>query len=320
MTIPKTAYRFRAAGTEIEGGCNLSQDTFGVCCVQTLVCPRDQGCKIPCAFAATEDRGVDVQFPWEDHPRRFHDRVLELGPFFVDKSLVSRSDFARFMSATGYSPRDAYNFLVGWRKNSSGLMPAAGEEQEPVVWVSLAEARAFCTWAGKRLPHTYEWQLAAQGTDGRLFPWGNTLDESGQRHPLPSQNRSVPKLPPRGSYSPAGDSVFGVADLVGTVWQYTDEFNDEHTRTVLLKGSSLYAPMLSADFPALRQVGNWYFPQSPQVDRHGRMMLMDDTYERAATLGFRCVADHPETPAAPFHFRDLGTAAAGSESAALLFA
>mmetsp|Transcript_125308 Transcript_125308/g.304276 ORF Transcript_125308/g.304276 Transcript_125308/m.304276 type:complete len:91 (+) Transcript_125308:421-693(+) len=76
-------------------------------------------------------------------------------------------------------------------------------------------------------------------------------------------------------------------------------------RTVLLKGSSLYTPMLSSDFPALTQVGNWYFPKALEVDRHGRMMLMDDPYERAATLGFRCAADHAEGLPGPHHVRDL---------------
>mmetsp|Transcript_99566 Transcript_99566/g.264629 ORF Transcript_99566/g.264629 Transcript_99566/m.264629 type:complete len:147 (-) Transcript_99566:55-495(-) len=102
-----------------------------------------------------------------------------------------------------------------------------------------------------------------------------------------------------------GDSVYGVADLVGYVWQYTDEFRDEHTRTVLLKGSSVYTPMLSGNFPALPQSENWYFPKALELDRHGRMMLMDDSYERAATLGFRCVADHEDGLPGPHHYRDL---------------
>jgi len=103
--------------------------------------------------------------------------------------------------------------------------------------------------------------------------------------------------------------VHHVADLVGHVWQYTDEFQDAHTRTVLLKGSSLYTPEISSDFPALPQVSNWYFPKALQLDRHNRMMLMDDSYERAGTLGFRCVADHAEGHAAPYHYKDLAAEA-----------
>jgi len=231
---------------------------------------------------------------------------LELGPFYIDKHLVTKGDFAEYLAQTGYEPADGTNFLHGWSLNEEGARrPASGEERQPVVWVSLAEARNYCAWAGKRLPHVYEWQLAAQGTDGRLYPWGNSSDEEGHRCPRPASGASVPALPAVGAFSPSGDSVYGVADLSGHVWQYTDEFEDEHTRTVVLKGSSLYTPMLSGSFPARTQVGNWYFPKAPQLDRHNRMMLMDDSYERAGTLGFRCVADHPSGKIGPHHFRDL---------------
>ncbi len=60
-------------------------------------------------------------------------------------------------------------------------------------WNHLRRCLAYCEWAGKRLPHAWEWQLAAQGTDGRSFPWGNDLDQS--RFPTPSGGREVPELP-----------------------------------------------------------------------------------------------------------------------------
>jgi len=307
VLVPRAAYRFRAAGNEIEGGCDLSRDTWGVCCTKKRSCPRDKECATPCAFSGDDSRGVDVQFPWEKVPGRFHDKLMEVGPFFMDVHLVTKADYAEYLLSAGYRPRDPYNFLVGWTLGDDGsLRPPAGTERQPVVWVSLQEARAFCAWAGKRLPHAYEWQLAAQGSDGRVYPWGNSSrDGEGRLFPKAGSGSSVPPLPEVGSFSPQGDSPHGVSDLVGYVWQYTDEFQDEHTRTVLLKGSSLYTPMISGDFPALPQAANWYFPQALEVDRHGRMMLMDDSYERAATLGFRCVADHADGQPGPYHFRDL---------------
>jgi formylglycine-generating enzyme required for sulfatase activity len=80
---------------------------------------------------------------------------------------------------------------------------------------------------------------------------------------------------------PAGASVFGVLDLVGNVWQWTDEFTDEHTRAAILRGGSSYQP----------QTSHWYFPQAHRLDQHGKYLLMAPSKDRAGTVGFRCVVD-----------------------------
>ena len=69
--------------------------------------------------------------------------------------------------------------------------------------------------------------------------------------------------------------------MVGTVWQYTDEFYDEHTRFVILRGGSNYRPSGS----------NWYFPNQPELNTHNKYFLMSASYERAGTIGVRCVVD-----------------------------
>merc|ERR1712151_1373343 len=138
------------------------------------------------------------------------------------------------------------------------------------------------------------------GNTGNAYPWGSANDEN--KRPEVNHERIYPGPERVTKYSPAADSPFGVADLVGNVWQYTDEFQDEHTRSVLLKGSSLYNPVLSSDFPASSQVGNWYFPPAREVNKHNKMMLMGDSYERASTLGFRCVANHVSGQSGPHPF------------------
>merc|ERR1712066_752625 len=89
------------------------------------------------------------------------------------------------------------------------------------------------------------------------------------------------------AYAPQGDSVFGVEDLVGNVWQYTDEFQDEHTRAAIVRGSSRFAPV---EFGGSR----WYFPTARENNKHSKYFLMSNSYERAATVGFRCAADTSE--------------------------
>jgi len=70
-------------------------------------------------------------------------------------------------------------------------------------------------------------------------------------------------------------------DLVGNVWQWTDEYLDEHTRAGIVRGGSYYHPAGSL----------WYFPQNTKLNEHGKYLLMAPSKDRAGTLGFRCVSD-----------------------------
>jgi formylglycine-generating enzyme required for sulfatase activity len=222
--------------------------------------------------------GVDVQFPWEEHPQRTHRANLSIPKFFIDKHPATNANYSAYLAATGYKPRDPANWLKHWK---GAVRPPAALADLPVTYLSLVDARAYCAWraGGARLPHTYEWQYAAQGTDGRPYPWGATKDAAHFPHGTTGNTYGGPE--PVDTYSPAGDSPFGVSDLVGNVWQYTDEFQDEHTRAVLLRGGSNYRPSGS----------HWYFPNQIELNTHNKYFLFDDIYERAATIGVRCVKD-----------------------------
>ncbi|WP_229223675.1 SUMF1/EgtB/PvdO family nonheme iron enzyme [Duganella sp. sic0402] len=218
--------------------------------------------------------GVDVQYPWEDSARRFHQRDMDIQRFFIDRYPVSNAQFKAFIDATQYHPADDANFLKHWK---NGRYPA-GWGNKPVTWVSLEDARAYASWAGKRLPREWEWQYAATGNDGRIYPWGN--DWRADLVPQQVTGRLV-GMPDDVDAHPAGASPFGVQDLVGNVWQWTDEYSDEHTRFAILRGGSSYRP----------QGSMWYFPQAYRNDQHGKLLLMAPGRDRAATLGFRCVTD-----------------------------
>jgi formylglycine-generating enzyme required for sulfatase activity len=220
------------------------------------------------------DVGVDVQYPWEDSPRRYHDHKVAIKSFWIDKFPVTNLQFKKFLTATNYHPLDDGNFLKDW---ANGSFPA-GAETKPVTWVSLEDARAYCSASGRRLPHEWEWQYASQGTDGRAYPWGNDWDAHAV--PTPDTGRSLTGADAVDAH-PSGASPFGVMDLVGNVWQWTDEFQDEHTRTAILRGGTYYQP----------QGSMWYFPQAYRNDEHGKLLLMAPGKDRAGTLGFRCAAD-----------------------------
>lgn len=222
----------------------------------------------------SDDVGVDVQYPWENTARRFHEHRMEIKPYYIDKYPVTNAEYKKFLDATHYHPKDDLNFLKDW---TNGSYPK-GWDKKPVTWVSLEDARAYARWAGKRLPHEWEWQFAAQGTDGRTYPWGNAWDEKAV--PVPDQGRTM-RGPDDVDAHPTGASPFGVDDLVGNVWQWTDEYTDEHTDAGILRGGSYYQPQGSI----------WYFPQAYRNDNHGKLLLMAPSYDRSGTVGFRCVKD-----------------------------
>jgi gamma-glutamyl hercynylcysteine S-oxide synthase len=243
VRIPEADFVFRVNGIEIEG---------------------------------MNDEGVDVQYPWEPSPRRFHESKLHIKPFWIDVHPVTNAEFKQFLEATHYHPADDHNFLKDW---SAGSYPQ-GWGNKPVTWVSLEDARAYAKWAGKRLPHEWEWQYAAQGTDSRVYPWGKDWDPEAV--PRPDRGRDL--TPPSDVNShPKGASPFGVLDMVGNVWQWTDEFTDDHTDAAILRGGSHYLP----------QGSRWYFPQAYKLSEHGKYLLMAPSIDRSGTIGFRCVADIP---------------------------
>jgi formylglycine-generating enzyme required for sulfatase activity len=260
MRVPGGDYLFRVEGVEIEGD---------------------------------DDIGVDVQYPWENAARRFHERAMQIKPFYIDKYPVTNAEFKKFLDATHYRPKDDANFLKDWK---NGTYPD-GADKKPATWVSLEDARVYARWAGKRLPHEWEWQFAAQGNDNRIFPWGNCdwlapvtaggayacpwqKDPADAPAPVPDKGRVMAPASNVDSH-PHGASPFGVEDMVGNVWQWTDEYVDDHTRAAIVRGGSHYQPQGSI----------WYFPQAYRNTQHGKLLMMGPGYDRSGGLGFRCVKD-----------------------------
>jgi formylglycine-generating enzyme required for sulfatase activity len=218
--------------------------------------------------------GVDVQYPWENVARRAHRSSVQIASLYIDRYPVTNAEFKKFVDAAKYNPADSHNFLKDWK---NGNFPE-GWANKPVTWISLEDARAYAKWAGKRLPHEWEWQYAAQGKDGRIYPWGSQWDSGAV--PVPDKGRTLTG-PDDVTAHPRGASPFGVEDLTGNVWQWTDEYSDDHTRAAILRGGSYYQP----------QGSRWYFPQAYKLSEHGKFLLMAPSKDRSGTVGFRCAVD-----------------------------
>lgn len=195
-----------------------------------------------------------------------------LSGFLIDETPVTNAQYYQFLKETGYVPKEKLNFLKLW---VNGDVPS-GKEDHPVIYVDLNDARAFASWAGKRLPTEYEWQLAGQGLKKSRFPWGEKMEagfcnggETGDTTPVKT--------------FPNGKSSFGCFDLCGNTWEMTEsEHIDGRSRFSILKGGSFYQAKGS----------EWYFDGGPQaLNFVARQLLIYPGIDRCATIGFRCAAD-----------------------------
>jgi formylglycine-generating enzyme required for sulfatase activity len=138
---------------------------------------------------------------YEGPPQKF-----AVKPFFIDRTEVRNEEYLRFIEATG---RPA---PLGW---IDGRYPA-GADRLPVVNVTWEDAMEYSKWANKRLPSEAEWEFAARGTDGRIYPWGKEWDRSKANLGFGPDGKIVET-----GLFPAGTSPFGVMDMAGNVWEWT---------------------------------------------------------------------------------------------------
>ena len=238
-------------------------------------------------------QGVDVQFPWEEHPQRSHKQLLKIKPFYMDKYPITNKDYFDFLTDSDYKPKNLENWLKDW-KNGIYLK---GYSKKPVVWVSYEDAIVYCNYYGKRLPNSWEWQWAAQGNDSRfiqehtyiiinfyyinrLWPWGSTFDSS--KVPLFTYNRTMPPADDVDAH-PEGASWAGINDMVGNIYQWTDIFTDEHTARAVIRGGSHWRPG--------NDPNSWYLPNPKNLNEHNTFLLIGGGLDRSAGIGFRCAAD-----------------------------
>ena len=213
------------------------------------------------------------------HAKNHATETFYLKPYYMDKNEVTNQEYKNFLDSSHYVPSDTTNFLKHWIKPSGTeikpwlwIVPQK-LANHPVVWVDHDDANAYAQWYGKRLPTEPEWQYAAQGKEGFMWPWGNEFNAN-------KCNGNSEGTMAVGSF-PDGASPFGCNDMAGNVWEWTYKvWDDGHTRFSLLRGGSYF-----------KTDGSLWYPVSgaQPCQVHEKMLLLYPGLDRCANVGFRCV-------------------------------
>jgi gamma-glutamyl hercynylcysteine S-oxide synthase len=189
-------------------------------------------------------------------------RSITLPDFYIDEFEVTNEQYLEFVQATGYRPASRTGYLKHWTSETAYPSWLA---TFPVVWVSVDDAQAYCIWRGVRLPTEEEWEKAARGKDGRMFPWGDRWPDQqeinfGTNQCEPAGNRPLDKSPHE------------VYDLGGNVSELTASTSGPAGQgQVVIRGGNFISP--GRDTAAVKRT----------------LVLPSDV--RSGTTGFRCARD-----------------------------
>lgn len=151
-------------------------------------------------------------------------RQITLDSFCIDRAEVSNAEYVEFLKAAGYPAPQ------GWNGSDFPTSRSDNFGELPVVDVNWFDAQAFCSWRGTQagvtgygLPTEAQWEKAARGTDGLIYPWGNDPPEDRPNLQLANYGNEVGELRPVTSY-PSGRSPFGVLNMAGNAAEWTADF------------------------------------------------------------------------------------------------
>ncbi|MFI5403302.1 MAG: formylglycine-generating enzyme family protein [Planctomycetota bacterium] len=173
--------------------------------------------------------------------------------FYIDRSPVTNAEYLRFVRETAYRPpRYADD-------------PRLNQPDQPVTGISYSDAVQFARWAGKELPTEQQWEKAARGNDGRMYPWGN--DPPGSSDACFGQDAETGAPRAAGSWA-RNVSPFGVQDMCGNVWEWTSSRHKKDGEFHVVRGGSYNDPLeyLRVDY---------------RLEAHPK--------DKCEAIGFRCV-------------------------------
>jgi iron(II)-dependent oxidoreductase len=209
--------------------------------------------------------------------------MVMLDSYLIDKYEVSNKHYGEFVKANGH-PAPAY-----WDD------PRLNKPEQPVVGVNWYDAQAYCEYRGKRLPTEAEWEKAARGPHGNLYPWGNKFDPGKANY-----GKNHDATTPVDSYL-EGVSYYGSYNMAGNVFEWVSDWYDPHyygrldtmvnpsgpAKPIWMGGTGTYVDRLTVGEKRVIRGGSWIAPEGTVRATH-RFWNHPLNNSYGVGLGFRC--------------------------------
>jgi len=222
---------------------------------------------VPAGGMLMGSRGADGR----DDERPAH--PVTLNAFYIDIRETTVAEYTKYLAQSGKARPYLWEQVIPER---DGI--------KPVIGLSWNEAQAYCLWHGKRLPTEAEWEKAARGTEGRMFPWGNVPPTSNHAtySRMPTFNAYLDGVQNVGSL-PQGNSPYGVSDMSGNAWEWVaDWYGKDYYSTGSKENPT--GPVQGEE--KVLRGGSWLFGDIRSTARDSAPPT-----KAAETFGVRCAKD-----------------------------
>ena len=245
-------------GGKFDAGCDDLGGRLGWMC-NVPEGPFMMGCNV----------AVDTECQSDEYP--YHQ--VTVPAFKMDKYEVTASEYKACVTAGGCTTA---------AMTGTCTYDVPGLENHPINCVNWDQSRAYCGWAGKRLPTEAEWEKAARGTDGRKYPWGNDSLDCDHAVQAVTGNCGVTTTAPVGS-KPPGESPYGTEDMIGNVWECVEDYYHDSYAGAPSDGGAWSTP--AGTYRILR--GGSYSAQA-RYNMRASARFRDFLSDYGPETGFRC--------------------------------